>query len=351
MKIWKLIVIIMAIVFAGGVVVSLIGRGDGSEGRLVAAELKEPCVFNVATGTVSAAEDPDGKGYEFFACEECGEMRKIVANHESGHYFRTLSKGEMGCACGATFADCQEDAVLKNDFTYGTASYDLSLSYLADAFIENDMWKVSYINGQAALYASENSDFVSMLKGEYDGNIVTKLKFSFDILYTGSFTASGTFLNWQMGFPFELYFGNDGNGKLLAYKKGNSANAITLTPDVLYTFTLNYDYSTERMLMTVKGADLSELVVFEVSQPLTTTFTMIGITRSNFFCSDGTYSLYMDNMTVGYEGLTLDESKVNEENLCDHNFKVKGIVDYDHPASEAWKKYTCKDCGCWYYAH
>ena len=346
------IALVLCLVLAGGALTALVSTiGGSSGGRLMLPEVEHECVFSLSTGTVSAAEDPDGKGYEYFACAECGEMRKIAGNHESGHYFRTLSNGKKMCACGALLVRHQEDAVLKNEFTYGTAiaDYDLNLSYLSDGFIENDMWEVSRINGQAALYASSNPDFMSILKGAYNGDVVSELNFSFDILYTGNFTAKGVFLNWQMGFPFELLFDNDGNGKMLAYKSYNKSNAILLNPDVLYTFTLNYNYSTERMLMTVKGADLNEVVLFEVNQPLTTTFTMIGISRNAFFCSDGTYSLYMDNMTVGYVGLTLNESQVNTTNLCDHNFAVKGVVDYDHPASEKWKKYTCKDCGCWYY--
>ena len=74
--------------------------------------------------------------------------------------------------------------------------------------------------------------------------------------------------------------------------------------------------------------------------------------RDKFYCADTSqFALYVDNIEAGYLDEVVDQSMVNTDTQCTHDFIIKGIIDSDHPAYEAWKKYTCKDCGCWYYGH
>ena len=366
MKMWKLIAVIMAIIFVGGAIVTLFGRNDDSDSGL-SVDLKKPekCVYNISTGTVSAADDPDGKGYEYFACEECGEMRRIVANHESGHYFRTLSNGEKMCACGAIL-NSTDGGGLKNDFTAGTTTHPIALSWLSDAFISNGKWAIhktcSQEGKQAALYASNNETIAKMFQGKYGESNVTGIDISFKLMYEGTFNRSGVFMNWQYGAgsvnaPFyQLYLVNEDGEFGVCYEQSSFYQRYVLTSGVEYTFDFHIDYETLQATMTVQGADLEKSVIFEkvATRQMLDEFRMMGISRYEFFCSetsDGSYKLYMDDLTIGCQVESINTEQVNEENLCDHDFTVKGIIDYDHPASEAWKKYTCKDCGCWYYGH
>lgn len=368
MKIWKLIAIIMAIILAGGAVASLIGRGDGSEGRLI-AELKEPCTFNVATGTVPAAEDPAGKGYEYFACEECGEMRRVVANHESGHYFRTLSNGEKFCACGAKL-DITKQILAKNEFSSRNEDitiFGLNHDYYLGDFDNDSMpdaLKISKSQGQFFLRPQDNAILTALLKEDEWKDKISSINFAFDFKYTGTYLPTGewtgasvikyVFMNYQYStsWLFALCL-EPVDGKISVYECDTPDHAVTLLPDVEYTFDFLIDPITQRVCVTIEGGALQRTVLFDeiVTYPPFSELFQIAFGRSTFYCSDDSYALYIDNLKIGCSLYTVDEGSVNEENKCDHDFKVKGVVDYDHPASEKWKKYTCKDCKRWYYGH
>ena len=372
MKLFKLIVIIMVIVLAGGVVVSLIGRNEKTDEKLL-VDIEEPefCVYNFSTGAMSATDDPNGKGYEYFACEDCGNLKKVVANHESGHYFRTLADGSKFCACGATL-EIEEKKIGKNYFSSKSEALIIDHMELGDYLVDlnddgtDDVFDVSLRNGQFFLRPNSNSMFETLLMGCDDvGNVIDTMRVTFKFWYTGTFEPTGSwtgnvnntyvFLNYQFETRVfaSLYF-EPIDGKIKAYGEVGTENYVVLSPDVEYTFNLEVDVVGKRLVLTVEGGDISSpKVMFDLKseQPPLTDLFQIGIGRETFYCSDGRYGLYMDDLELGCSLFTVNDEKVNDAGYCDHDFKAKRIIDYDHPASELWKKYTCKECGCWYYGH
>ena len=360
------IALVLCLVFAGGALTALISSiGGSSGGRLMLPEVEHECVFSLSTGTVSAAEDPDGKGYEYFACAECGEMRKVAANHESGHYFRTVN-GKQVCACGAQIG-IYERNLGKSEFS--SLNESISVTYLNDNSCledldgdgEFDVWNLSAKNTQYLLKPDNNDGLYELLTGNDDyGNVIDSLKISFAFFYTGVFAPDVSvdnmtwiFINYQQpNFLFALCF-EEQEGKILAYQKNDRGNSVLLEPDVRYQFDLNVEPTTQRLIMTVEGDGLPKKVLFDMiaNYPPLSDLLQIGIGRKTYYCSDGSFALYLDDLEISYELYTYDESGMNMEHQCDHNFKIKGIVDQEHPASEAWKKYTCKKCDCWYYGH
>jgi hypothetical protein len=143
------------------------------------------------------------------------------------------------------------------------------------------------------------------------------------------------------------------DGKILVYECATPDNCVLLSPGVSYHFELFVEPNTQRLFMAVEGGDLAKKILFDIiaTVPPLSELTTIAFGRSTFYCADGTCSLYIDNLFIDCSCYVVNETAINTEGLCVHNFKAKGIVDNDHPASEAWKKYTCKECGCWYYGH
>ena len=163
-------VLVLCLVLIGGAMTAFVGmRNFSSDGRLLLPpEEHETCVFNISTGAVPAASDPDGVGYELFACSECGEMSKVIANHESGHCFRTLN-GVKVCACGA-LSETIGKSLGKNEFS--SLKEDISIRNVDQAYCledsdgdgEPDVWNLSARNIPYALYAEDNSNLSKLLR-------------------------------------------------------------------------------------------------------------------------------------------------------------------------------------------
>lgn len=362
MKVWKLLVLILVIVLAGGAVVSFIGRDDDSGGRLV-TDLKkhEECVYNIATGAVSAADDPDGKGYEYFACEECGEMRRIVANHESGHYFRTLASGKKICSCGASLEFGDVTVVTKHEFS-SVEGDDLWINALTENVLKDGKFVVSLVDGQRAVLTEiggveKNPTLSALTSGTYNGIAYDCVSFSFDLYYTGdtSVIEGGNFFNWRS-------FWRDGEKYCddisMSVKPTNDGRLIVedkypLEENVVYRFTAILNPTTNEIFFIMNGGKYVGVLLYSGKAAYKVTdFWAAYFGRNKFYCADTSqFGLYVDNICAGYLDEVVDQKMVNVDTQCDHYFVAKGVIDSDHPASEAWKKYTCEDCGCWYYGH
>lgn len=366
------IAFVLSLVLTGGALTAFISAiGEPSSDRLLALpEEHEECVFKLSTGAVPAAEDPARKGYEYFACAECGEMKKIAGNHKSGHHFRELSDGSISCACGASL-DTVNKLLGKNEFLQNNEDiYILYLDkgdYLVDLDNDgaNDALNVAAREGQFFLLPERIPYLYQLLSGKDDvGNVIDSLNISFDFQYTGEFSPQGVyngpdfqkyiFMNYQYqgSFLFSLYF-EPVDGKIKVYDSGTPDVAVTLSPDVKYSFDLLVEPESQHLFLTVTGDELPTKVLFDVISPYPplSDVTQIGIGRGTFYCADDSYGLYIDNLEIGCSLFEANETSVDETYHCDHDFIAKGVVDYDHPASERWKKYTCKDCGFWCYGH
>ena len=93
-----------------------------------------PHVFKVSTQVVTAEEDEVlGKGYEILACtqEGCKQLKKVVANHETGHYFELVEGTAYACACGQTAQETTRNIGLV-DFTDASSATGIGFGGLND---------------------------------------------------------------------------------------------------------------------------------------------------------------------------------------------------------------------------
>ncbi len=356
------IALVLCLVLAGGALTALISSIDSpSGGRLMLPEVEHECVFSLSTGTVSAVDDPDGKGYEYFACAECGEMRKIAGNHESGHYFRKLSDGSTFCACGAYLKLGSTTNVMKHDFSTLEGD-DVYINALSQDVLVNGEFVVSLVNGQRGVLTQVggntfNEKLTSLASGVYEGRELDFVSFSFELHYTGDVSAitGGNFFNWRSFREDDGRYYDDLKFSLLPNAEGKLLvdDRFALEEDTVYTFTSLLNPITNDVTLYLNGGGYINTVicsgkaVYKVNKVWGVYFG-----RPQFYCADTSqFALCVDNIEAGYINEVVDTSLVNEVHECDHDFTVKGVVDYDHPASESWKKYTCKDCKRWYYGH
>ena len=357
------VILVLFFVFLGGALTVFVGMfGDFSGDRLyLPAEEHEECSFNLSTGVVPASEDPNGVGYEFFACSDCGELRKLTANHESGHYFRTFSNGEKYCACGAELLFGDVTVVTKHEFS-STEGEDIFINALANNVLENGKFVVSLVNGQRAVLTeingvSKNFTMSALMSGAYNGLSYDFVSFSFELCYTGDATkiTGGNFFNWRSFCQDGGRYYDDITMNLKPTSDGKLIvdDVYVLEDGVSYIFTAYLSPITNEIYFTMNGGKYVDVLLCSgIAAYKVTDFWAAYFGRDKFYCSDTSqFALYIDNIKAGYLDEIVNQSMVNVDTQCDHDFIVKGIVDYDHPAAEAWKKYTCKDCKRWYYGH
>ena len=145
-------------------------------------------------GRVTADRDPNGVGYELWACTQCKEAVKIVANHEDGHHFTNNN-----CNCGAIASETEKIVVGYHDFSkYSSTTLDLSHDEHLQKIVATGKWEITatrphYQSGsdlQPAISKNvdENAKIVQMMQGKIMKNglpqTISNVYVSFKLSYT-----------------------------------------------------------------------------------------------------------------------------------------------------------------------
>ena len=272
---------------------------------------------SVFVGRVTKADDPDGFGYELWACSTCMEAQKIVANHEDGHRFAA----DGNCVCGAKAIEGKNLEVASHKFDAYNSGENLSLSITSflqfPGVMEDGKWAISatqaeFVPSRSAIQPavssgiSGNQKIVQMMQGTVnDGGIlksVSKVYISFDLYYDMAENSNFSLLDSEGKVRQEVFFSfrtteknGQGHQKNEAQLHAQMADSVlslvnpttkalyALVEETNYTVTLEIDPETKEYKFLLNGGDYSnETIVtgslhYELSDYLTSVF------RSNAF--------------------------------------------------------------------
>ncbi|MBO4979113.1 MAG: hypothetical protein J6D16_01755 [Clostridia bacterium] len=263
-------------------------------------------------------------GYELLGCRDCKEMILAPANHESGHCFTEQTDGSYLCACGAK-ASGIKTTVGTMDFT--TDKVGENIAFDTTLTVTDGKWAVSNSWRQHFLHYAANPVLSKALSGvDANGEPIESFAITFDLTYTGAYNKNLNFINilGDKDFLASIYFGTDAEGHLALYDGAKGEKTI-LTAGETYKVSFILLPATNSLKATVEGGDLAEKVTLydkKVSQTLATT-KQIGLSRAAFGVGEGEdYTIAVDNMAFVSTALTLDESTVDDRDLCTHIFSA-----------------------------
>ena len=318
---------------------------------LVCGETKEEKlptdhVYSSFEALVSDEDDISGSGYELWACA-CGEMIKTEANHPSGHKFDAAT---LTCACGAK-AEAKNTLMGSRDFSTTTTdipSFGAALEKTLDLVKVGDdyKWRTSTSTNQLTIYPSTHPAIPAALGGQYNGNPVSAVTFSFEVSYTGtpSFAAQ-TFVSWRTKratdtgnteeFNFKL---STSNGKIIV------DNIKTeLQPDTEYTVTLTFVPGTNAYKATLSGGSLGVITMAEGTTKLDLTlFTGMCFRAKNCPIDAADGALYVDDFSISCD-LVTPVSGPTKAPACEHTFDEKAVE-----GETDLYTYTCSKCDKFY---
>ncbi len=247
----------------------------------------------------------DAAGYETWNCEICLQNYDVEGNHDAGHNF----DAEGNCLCGATYAN---KVLAKNDFSSENQIVITPLGAGDTVVTENGVWKASTSAGMYAIYASDNPEFLDLLDGEFNGETVTSVIFSFkltgydDYIGVTSSTPANAWEWWQTYFGTTTYQRSFNlaskaesapNGGIAIY---DSSNVFELTKDEPHEFKIVIDVRTGSVASYVDDK-------LQVTNSYTLTdFCFMTINNSKL----GGATLYIDDMAINYISNSVDTSNM-----------------------------------------
>ena len=315
------------------------------------------CAHVIFGGIVATADDPRGDGYELWICPGCNEAEKVLANHASGHNFE-----DGVCKCGATKTKVEYATVLWNDFensenlTFDSTTMDF---YRYNTTVIDGEWVLSKNNEQTSIKTAASPTLVSLLKGEYqhNGERVNNFTFAFDMYYTLGegkkvselLNKDDTLFSWRSaGGSQEVNLSINAKGDLLKiYNAADKNKLFDLEPNVKYTLTYHFDVDNKKIVVTINGGELDNVQLADK-----TATKALGEWATFFFRSknvgyyDGSsddFKLAVDNFVGSVMELNADETTMAPMACAKHAFELS------EGDREGYVKYTCTECGCFYY--
>ena len=247
----------------------------------------------------------DAAGYETWKCEVCSQDYDVEGNHADGHNFDAEGK----CLCGATYAN---KVLAKNDFSSENQIVITPLGAGETVVTEDGAWKLSDSAGMYAIYASDNADFLDLLDGEFNGETVTSVIFSFKLTKYDSYIGSATGAAANAWRWWQTYFGTTTfqesfdlaskaeyapNGGIAIY---DSSNVFELTKDEVHEF---------KIVIDVQSGSVASYVDDKLQVTKTYTLTDFCFMTINSTLLNGA-TLYIDDMAINYISNSVDTSNM-----------------------------------------
>ncbi len=307
---------------------------------------------------VAKKDDPNGIGYELWACTSCNEAVKIAANHEDGHCFVGGT-----CKCGATETLSDRILVASHKFETATSGKNLALSFAEAMTIEDGRWNLAQSDHEAypnyevqhAIGKADHGKITRMMGGELDGKAVSKIYISFELSHSGdlsyqtdpgkqnlfsvrSTAKDGTSQHYEL----HLYTTVENDGLTLwgdANGDGNYTDKYELTENETYTVTVEMDPFTNEYALRVSGGQWTEAVTLESG----TTDYPVADYRTTVFHANSyknfTGSIYIDNLAI--EART--RTAAGGAEVPTHTWVADAIE-----GEVGLYTYTCPDCSHFY---